>query len=104
MAKAIAAQVKNPKKKSATQRELLVTFKTAPGRAVFVAGTFNGWAPRERPMKETSAPGLYSAQLRLAPGLYEYKFVVDGAWVPDVENPQRTPDRLGGWNSVLSVV
>src|SRR5262245_18508396 len=28
-----------------------------------------------------------------------YKFVVDGSWLPDPDNPRRWPDGFGGFNS-----
>ena len=35
--------------------------------------------------------------------VFEYKFVVDGAWIQDPENPRSVPDGLGGRNSVAWV-
>jgi len=32
-----------------------------------------------------------------------YKFVVDGTWVPDPENPRKSPDSYGAFNSVMRV-
>jgi glycosidase len=32
-----------------------------------------------------------------------YKFVVDGNWIPDPENPRKSPDGYGGFNSVVRV-
>jgi len=32
-----------------------------------------------------------------------YKLVVDGTWVPDPDNPRRSPDGYGGFNSVMRV-
>ncbi len=35
---------------------------------------------------------------------HEYKFILDGTdWIPDPDNPSRTPDGVGGENSVLDV-
>ena len=48
-------------------------------RAVFLSGTFNDWDPSAAPM-ERQEDGSWRAQLGLAPGKYEYKFVVDGVW------------------------
>lgn len=59
---------------------------------VYVSGTFNGWAEDEIPMTEVE-PGVWEAEVDLAPGAYAYKFVeridwtYDGyqAWVCDPE-------------------
>jgi 1,4-alpha-glucan branching enzyme len=48
-------------------------------KAVFLAGTFNGWHPLATPLVK-DAQGNWSTTLSLWPGRYEYKFVVDGAW------------------------
>lgn len=46
---------------------------------VFLAGTFNNWNPEDVPMGRLD-DGTWSVALALAPGKYEYKFVVDGVW------------------------
>lgn len=89
---------------SAKDPELVdVTFALeAPpsARAAFVAGEFNGWAPDAWPMTR-DPDGVFRRGARLAPGVYRYKFVVDGAWTHDPKNPRRDAD--GHRNSVLVV-
>lgn len=46
---------------------------------IFLAGSFNGWDPIHTPMVR-SEDGRWNVSLKLAPGRYEYKFVVDGEW------------------------
>lgn len=46
---------------------------------VFLAGTFNDWDPQASPLQRTP-DGVWQITLGLAPGRYEYKFVVDGRW------------------------
>ena len=46
---------------------------------VFVAGTFNGWATESTPM-ERQDDSTWRTAIELAPGMYEYKFLVDGVW------------------------
>lgn len=45
--------------------------------------------------------GAWEAQVDLAPGEYQYKFVVDGVWIPDPENPRINVE--DNFNSVLTV-
>ncbi len=72
-------------------------------QSVTVAGTFNQWNPQAQPLKEIK-PGVWQVALSLPPGRYEYKFVVDGSrWLEDPDNPLKTPDPYGGFNSVLIV-
>ena len=79
-----------------------VSFTLKPDKkanAVFVAGTFNGWNSGANPLTEKN--GVWSASLTIEPGLHLYKFVVDGVWIPDPQNPERAPDGFQGFNSVL---
>jgi hypothetical protein len=39
----------------------------------------------------------------LAPGTYEYCFIVDGQWMPDPMARETVPNPFGGRNSVLKV-
>ncbi|MCD6502034.1 hypothetical protein J7L01_05485, partial [bacterium] len=52
-------------------------YKNPSAKEVFVAGSFNDWSESATPM-ESDGEGNWSATLDLAPGRYEYKFVVDG--------------------------
>lgn len=77
-----------------------------PASAVVVAGSFNGWA-------STAAQGAWPLvkdgstwrnTFEVAPGSWQYKFVVDGQhWHTDPQNPQRVDDTYGGYNSVVTV-
>ncbi len=48
-------------------------------KAVFLAGTFNGWNTKSTSMAK-DANGNWSVPVDLKPGRYEYKLVIDGAW------------------------
>lgn len=52
---------------------------------VFVAGNFNAWNPAELSMEKTDSG--WKLPYVLAPGMYEYKFIVDGSWITDPNNP-----------------
>ena len=80
------------------------TFRGEPGGAVFLAGSFNNWDPRATQMVDKAGDGLYTVSVTLAPGIYEYKFVVNGVWTLDPD-PDRdwTQNGLGTLNSVYRV-
>ena len=44
---------------------------------VALVGDFNGWSKAENPLAR-DADGLWSAVVRLRPGIFQYKFLVDG--------------------------
>jgi len=69
---------------------------------VYLAGEFNEWNSTATPMKKQSN-GDWVVTMQLRAGTYQYKFVVDGNWVPDPDNTDRISDDRGGFNSVLRV-
>jgi hypothetical protein len=69
---------------------------------VFLAGEFNGWSTTATPMKRQRG-GDWTTDLRLLPGKYQYKFVVNGEWFQDPANPDSVSDGWNGNNSVMTV-
>jgi len=81
-----------------------VTFKlTAPkAKKVSVAGSFNNWDVKSHLAKK-GLKGNWSAKVNLKPGRYEYKFVVDGAWMNDPDCKNSVCNSLGSQNSLVEV-
>ncbi len=71
-------------------------------KKVSIAGTFNNWNKHVNYLKEEK-PGVWSIVIPLVPGSYQYKFIVDGNWIPDPANPNKITDPDGNENSVLKV-
>lgn len=71
-------------------------------RAVFVTGSFNNWDPAADPLQRQE-DGLWTTELRLPPGTYEYRFVVDGRWMMDPMSVAAVPNSFGGMNSIVVV-
>jgi 1,4-alpha-glucan branching enzyme len=82
-------------------KKITFQLKAEHGRKVCVSGSFNGWKPDEYPL--ASRDGHYRRKLTLPKGRHEYKFVIDGHWVPDPNCADTVPDGCGGRNSVLTV-
>ena len=85
-----------------TTKTVTLSFAAEPGKTVFVAGSFNEWNETSLPM--AAVKGGYAIDLELNPGLYEYKFLVDGVWTLDPD-PDRdwTQNAFGTLNSLLRV-
>ncbi|MEO0284984.1 MAG: glycogen-binding domain-containing protein [candidate division WOR-3 bacterium] len=64
-----------------------VKFKLKEGKAnsVLLAGDFTNW--EKNPLKMEKRGDIWEVTLDLEPGRYEYKFIVDGNWISDPENP-----------------
>jgi hypothetical protein len=85
---------------------VVFNFKTDIQRAqVYLAGTFNNWTADDGQyrMKDDDGDGVYSITVKLAPGSYQYKYVVDGKWTQDQHAPGEAPDGYGGRNSQFDV-
>ncbi|URE23039.1 hypothetical protein MUK42_06297 [Musa troglodytarum] len=52
---------------------------------VLLAGSFDGWTGQRR--MERSSSCIFTLQLKLYPGRYEIKFIVDGVWKADPLRP-----------------
>ncbi len=70
---------------------------------IMLAGTFNDWNVGATPMTDPDGNGIYEATLLLAPGSYQYKYVVDGNWVTDEQADDFADDGFGGRNSIIHV-
>lgn len=66
---------------------------------VQLAGDFNGWMPDGAEMEPVE--GIWKKTLKLAPGRYHYRYVIDGQWLSDPRNAVVEPSPFGGDNSVL---
>lgn len=67
--------------------------------AVHLAGDFNSWIP-EAMLKRDNG---FHATVNLEPGVYQYKFVVDGEWQIDPSAGGNAQNDFGTSNSVLLV-
>jgi glycosidase len=79
-------------------------YRGAPGSRVSVMGSFNNWDRSSHPLEDTRGDGNYGATVKLRPGIYLYKLVIDGREVMDPSNPERSPTGFDDFNSVLRVV
>jgi hypothetical protein len=89
---------------AATPARVIVQFRLGDAGAheVALAGDFNGWHPIHR-LHQAEA-GVWSVDVALAPGVYNYVFVVDGkAWRLDPLAP-RVTDGFGGSSSRVAVL
>jgi glycosidase len=72
---------------------------------ISLAGTFNDWTVGKTVLTGPGADGSYSVTLLIAPGSYQYKFVVGaGGWTQDKAGQDgESDDGYGGKNSIRNV-
>ena len=70
---------------------------------VHLAGDFNRWSSQHQSLTRDS-DGWWRIRLRLTPGVYRFKYLVDGSiWEADFAAFGIEPDAMGGWHSMLCV-
>ncbi len=75
-------------------------------KQVLLSGNFNNWGADDKSaevMGDPDGDGVFEVEIELAPGTYQYKFIVDGNWMTDPKNPKQVDDGYGGQNSVVTV-
>lgn len=71
----------------------------ADAGVVALAGTFNNWDQSQLVCGREN--GAWVCRVDLEPGEYAYKFIVDGNWVLDPDNPNTIEDEAGNTNNAL---
>ena len=92
-----------PRQTKKTQKRR-ITFKLEASEAkeAILAGDFNSWDAKKHRMRRDDK-GRWTKIVTLAPGRYEYKFLVDGQWQNDPSNDQMVPNSFGTLNNTLTV-
>jgi alpha-amylase/alpha-mannosidase (GH57 family) len=77
---------------------------SARGTSAVLTGDFNGWS-RDADSMKRNADGMYSITKKLKPGIYQYKFYVDGEWIVDEANPGNTANYNNtSFNSIFTLL
>jgi chromosome partitioning protein len=87
-------------------RQVIVRYRDAAARDVRIAGDFNDWVPDRGVLSHIDSDGggrTWTKILALEPGIYQYRYVVDGEWQSDPENPEAVETPGGARNSILVV-
>ena len=68
-------------------------------KRVYLSGSFNGWSTLHTPMMACDSGWVVS--LKLKPGKYSYKYILDGKWSEDSYNKLKEADTYNGNNSIV---
>ncbi len=68
---------------------------------VSIVGEMTGWNPNIQFMQYEN--GVWSTDLILNPGRYQYQIVADGKWFLDPNNRDTIDNGIGGYNSLMEV-
>ena len=78
------------------------TYIDRNAKSVAVVGSFNDWDASANVLTLTS-DSVWSTNILLAPGRYEYQLVVDGKWIQDPAAQRSANSDFGAANSVMNV-
>ncbi len=81
---------------SGLTRFMLPGFTNA--KRVFLSGNFNSWSTLKGLMKKID--GGWVLDIKLEPGIYQYKYIINGHWTTDHNNLLEADDGAGNTNSV----
>ncbi|MCU0652437.1 MAG: AAA family ATPase [Candidatus Omnitrophica bacterium] len=94
--------------KEAIKRELPKlnesTFSISAPKAkeVHLVGDFNNWKLGKESFMQPDN-GIWKKRVSLDPGKYHYRFVIDGEWTDDPNNPQKATNPFGQMNSLIEI-
>jgi hypothetical protein len=106
-AKAAAAPIDEPHDNGTSAeitnlKEVVFRFDNTKFKRVQIAGEFNNWIP-DKNVETEIQDGSLQKILRVKPGGYEYRLIIDGVWQQDPANPEAKPNNMGEYNSLLNV-
>jgi hypothetical protein len=88
-----------PSAPAVTSQGVTFTIAAPDAEKVHLAGDFNNWTLDGSEMEPMG--GVWKKVVKLPPGRYRYRYVVDGRWQIDPLNADVEPSPYGGDDSVL---
>jgi len=84
-------------------KEKVFRFYAPNAKEVYVVGEFNDWKVSDESRLQKDPNGDWERSFYLLPGQYRYKFVADGLWFWDPQNPEKEPNPYGDFDSVIKI-
>ncbi|MCP4681219.1 MAG: AAA family ATPase [Desulfobacterales bacterium] len=91
------------KRKKPTNKKKQFVFHAPEATYVKIVGNFNDWEPTKQSIMKRNKDGTWAKNIDLAPGTYQYRFLVDDIWAEDQNNPNLVDNSFGGKNSVVVI-
>lgn len=82
--------------------ELIFTIDAPKAKEVHLVGDFNDWKLGQNSFMQPDN-GVWKKQINLDPGRYHYRFVIDGEWTEDPNNPKKAKNPFGQMNSLIEI-
>ena len=93
--------MKNLKSNKGTKKQRATfSINLSDAKEVYLVGSFNNWNQKKHPMhKKENA--IWEKTVMIPPGVYEYKFLVDGQWKEDPKSCLTCENCFGTKNSIF---
>jgi len=88
--------------KKTNKQKVAFSLLAPKAQAVLLAADFTDWEKTPVALKKLKG-GIWKTTVSLAPGSYEYRFLVDGQWQDDPSCELRRWTRFGSQNCVCTV-
>jgi chromosome partitioning protein len=84
-------------------KEVVFAIQAPDAKDIHILGDFNQWKMGDESRLSKNEEGRWEKKMDVAPGRYRYKFVVDGKWVLDSQNPDKEQNIFGTFDSVAQL-
>lgn len=84
-------------------KEIAFSVMANDAREVYLVGDFNSWQADDSSRMNKNGDGSWNKRLSLNSGVHRYRFVIDGKWRDDPNNPRREVNPYGEMDSLLEV-
>lgn len=91
------------KEKLPSLNEVVFSVSAPSAKEVHLAGDFNNWK-LDNDSRMEHDHGTWKKRVNLANGKYRYRFVIDGNWIEDANNPAREINPYGSTDSLIEVM
>jgi hypothetical protein len=96
-----ARPLSNPSSKPMA-KSIQFSYHAPDANQVCLAGDFNNWNTNSCSLTKSDT-GEWTASLQLKPGVYDYRFFVDGEWRDDPNSHERVPNEFGSQNDRIVI-
>ncbi len=90
------------KEKLPKLNEVALSINVPDAKEVYCCGDFNGWKLDDSSRMQRDN-GSWNKKIALKPGQYRYRFVIDGKWVEDPNNPVKELNPYGEMDSLIKL-
>jgi hypothetical protein len=82
--------------------EVIFSVLAPEAKEVHVAGDFNNWQLDDN-SRMIADNGIWTTKIKLTSGRYRYRFVIDGKWAEDSQNPVKEINPFGEMDSLVEI-